>query len=114
ATATDLIADTDLGSVLARITERAATAVRAPRFLLALRPTEDFGMRCHYNGFEESEARELAKNVLASPLDELPVTWLAADVSSTRRDYGRLVAMSDSHFFPQERSVLELYARYAA
>jgi diguanylate cyclase (GGDEF)-like protein len=114
ATATDLIAETDLGSVLARITERAATAVRAPRFLLALRPTEDSGLRCHYNGFEESEARELARNVLASPLDELPATWLAADVSSTRRDYGRLVAMSDSRFFPQERSVLELYARYAA
>ena len=114
ATATDLIADTDLGSVLARITERAATAVRAPRFLLALRPTEDYGMRCHYNGFEESQARELARSVLASPLDELPATWLAADVSSTRRDYGRLVAMSDSRFFPQERSVLELYARYAA
>src|SRR5262249_8291171 len=33
---------------------------------------------------------------------------------SERRAYGRLVAMSDSNFFPQERYLLELYARYAA
>jgi diguanylate cyclase (GGDEF)-like protein len=114
ATATDLIADTDLDSVLARITERAATAVRAPRFLLALRPHEDSGMRCLHSGFHESEAIELAELLLESPLEELPTTWLAADVSSTRRDYGRLVAISDSMFFPQERALLELYARYAA
>jgi diguanylate cyclase (GGDEF)-like protein len=35
-------------------------------------------------------------------------------VSSHRRSYGRLVAMSDASFFAQERYLLELYARYAA
>jgi|tagenome__1003787_1003787.scaffolds.fasta_scaffold20975669_3 diguanylate cyclase (GGDEF)-like protein len=114
ATATDLIADTDLDSVLARITERAATAVRAPRYLLAVRPQDESDLRCHHSGFDEAEALRLAEQLLDTPADELPSNWLVADVSSERRAYGRLVAMSDSNFFPQERYLLELYARYAA
>ena len=114
ATATDLIADSDLDSVLVRITERAATAVRAPRYLLALRSEEDSGIHCHYSGFEEDAANALAHRLLESPDEKLPSTWLAADVSSHRRSYGRLVAMGDTSFFPQERYLLELYARYAA
>ncbi len=114
ATATDLIADGDLDSVLARITERAATAVRAPRYLLAVRPDEESDLRCHHSGFEESQARELAEQLLESAAEDLPASWLVVDVSSNRRAYGRLVAMSDSSFFPQERYLLELYARYAA
>ena len=114
ATATDLIADSDLDSVLARITERAATAVRAPRYLLALRTDEDSELRWHQSGFEQEEARELASRLLDSDVDQLPESWLVADVSSHRRSYGRLMAMSDSSFFPQERYLLELYARYAA
>jgi diguanylate cyclase (GGDEF)-like protein len=114
-TATDLIADSDLDAVLARITERAATAVRAPRYLLALRTEEDSELRWHQSGFEEDEAEELANLILDSdPDDRLPGSWLAADVRSQRRFYGRLVAMSDTSFFPQERYLLELYARYAA
>ena len=114
ATATDLIADADLDSVLARITARAATAVRAPRYLLAVRADEDSRLRCHHSGFDEDEALELAARLLDSPHEELPATWLVADVSSRWREYGRLVAMSDSSFFPQERYLMELYARYAA
>jgi diguanylate cyclase (GGDEF)-like protein len=114
ATATDLIADSDLDSVLVRITERAATAAPAPRYLLALRTSEDSGIHCHYSGFDEDEANELAHRLLESPDERLPNTWLAADVSSHRRSYGRLVAMGDTSFFPQERYLLELYARYAA
>ena len=37
ATASDLIGTDDLGDVLARITDRAAVEVRAPRYLLAVR-----------------------------------------------------------------------------
>jgi diguanylate cyclase (GGDEF)-like protein len=115
ATATDLIADSDLDAVLARITERAATAVRAPRYLLALRTQEDSELRWHQRGFEEDEAEELANLLLDSDVDDqLPGSWLAADVRSQRRFYGRLVAISDTSFFPQERYLLELYARYAA
>jgi diguanylate cyclase (GGDEF)-like protein len=115
ATATDLIADSDLDAVLARITDRAATAVRAPRYLLALRPQDDSDLRWHQRGFEEDEAEELANLILDSDVDDqLPGSWLVADVRSQRRSYGRLVAMSDTSFFPQERYLLELYARYAA
>jgi diguanylate cyclase (GGDEF)-like protein len=114
ATATDLIADSDLDSVLVRITERAATAVRAPRYLLALRSEDDSKINCHYSGFSEKEANELAERVLDARVQDLPGTWLVADVSSHRRAYGRLVAMGDTAFFPQERYLLELYARYAA
>ena len=41
ATARDLIASDDLDAALARITERAATAVRAPKYLLAVRTGAD-------------------------------------------------------------------------
>jgi diguanylate cyclase (GGDEF)-like protein len=114
ATATDLIADSDLDSVLRRISERAGTAVRAPRYLLALRTDEESGVHCHHSGFDEAEANEIAHRLLDGEVDELPSTWLAADVSSDRRSYGCLVAMGDTSFFPQERYLLELYARYAA
>ena len=114
ATATDLIADTELDSVLARITARAATAVRAPRYLLAVRTEDDSELHCHHSGFEEEEAGELAERVLDSPMAELPSSWLVAEVSSHRRSYGRLVAMSDAGFLSQERPLLELYGRYAA
>ena len=114
ATATDLIADTELDSVLARITARAATAVRAPQYLLAVRTDDESALHCHHSGFDEEEALELAERLLDSPLDELPSSWLIAEVSSHRRSYGRLVAMSDASFFAQERYLLELYGRYAA
>ena len=114
ATATDLIADTELDSVLERITERAATAVRAPRYLLALRTDDESAPRFHQSGFRQAEAEEIAERLLESDISELPGSWLVADVKSHRRDYGRIVAMSDSSFFPQERYLLELYARYAA
>ena len=52
--------------------------------------------------------------MLDARVQDLPGTWLVADVSSHRRAYGRLVAMGDTAFFPQERYLLELYARYAA
>ena len=115
ATATDLIADSDLDSVLARITERAATAVRAPRYLLALRIEEDSDILCHHSGFEEDRgARAGGARARLARVTSCPSSWLVADVSSHRRSYGRLVAMSDASFFPQERYLLELYARYAA
>ncbi len=115
ATAGELIAGGDLETVLARVTERAATAVRAPRYLLAVRVPGEPGLRCHHSGFAPSEARVLAEGLLSTPESELPNSWLVADVSSHQREYGRLVAMSDEQqFFPQERQLWDLYARYAA
>ena len=115
ATATDLIADSDLDSVLVRITERAATAVRAPRYLLALRSERGLGHPLPLQRLRGGRGQRGSPTGCSSrPTSELPNTWLAADVSSHRRSYGRLVAMGDTSFFPQERYLLELYARYAA
>ena len=115
ATAGELIAGGDLDEVLARVTERAATAVRAPRYLLAVRVPGESKLRCHHNGFAASEARVLSEGLLTTAESELPNSWLVADVSSHQRDYGRLVAMSEEQqFFPEERQLWELYARYAA
>ena len=114
ATAGELIAGGDLDTVLARVTERAATAVRAPRYLLAVRVPGESGLRCHHSGFDDSEARVLAEGLLSTPAGELPSSWLVADVESHQRDYGRLVAMTEGQFFPEERQLWDLYARYAA
>jgi diguanylate cyclase (GGDEF)-like protein len=115
ATAGELIAGGDLDTVLARVTERAATAVRAPRYLLAVRVPGESTLRCHHRGFSASEARVLAEGVLSTAEGELPTSWLAANVTSHQNTYGRLVAFCDEQqFFPQERQLWDLYARYAA
>jgi diguanylate cyclase (GGDEF)-like protein len=109
ATAADLIGTEDLAGVLARITDRAAVEVRAPRYLLAVRT--EAGLHVHHKGFSEPEAC-----ALATQLPEASDSCLAVAVRSSRRDYGRLVAMHDhgGRFFDHERTLLELYARYAA
>jgi diguanylate cyclase (GGDEF)-like protein len=50
------------------------------------------------------------------PREELPESWLVADVSSRLHRYGRIVAIQDDGegFFPQELQLLQVYARYAA
>lgn len=115
ATAADLIADADLDTTLARITERAATAVRAPRYLLAVRPTPEGGLHCHHSGLTDDEAEALIVRLEQVDIPP-PSTWLVAEVRSALRDYGRLVAIHDAAdgFFPQERELLAVYARYAA
>ena len=115
ATATDLIADSDLDSVLVSITERAATAVRAPRYLLALRTDEDSGIRCHHSGFDEDEAhraRPAAARVARRAAARAPGSRPTSARTGART--GGSSRWSDTSFFPQERYLLELYARYAA
>ena len=114
ATAADLISTGDLEDTLARIAERAAQQVRAPKHLLAVRPSAGGEMVWHQKGLEDDEAREVASRVFAD--EEVPDNWCVATVKSRDREYGRLVAMyqEGAEFFPQERELLELYARYAA
>jgi diguanylate cyclase (GGDEF)-like protein len=116
ATASDLIASDEVEDVLARITDRAALEVRAPRYLLAVRLEEDGELRCHHRGFDEQEAASYAELLLDRHTTELPDSWLVVPVASDRRDYGRLMAAFESRgaFFPQERELFEVYARYAA
>jgi diguanylate cyclase (GGDEF)-like protein len=113
ATASDLIAADDVADVLARITDRAAIEVRAPRYLLAVRPRRGGDVHRHHRGFEPGEAAAIAERLLAGETEE---SWLVVPVRSNRRDYGRLLAMNEGGrpFFAQERELLEVYARYAA
>jgi diguanylate cyclase (GGDEF)-like protein len=115
-TASDLIAADDIHDVLARITDRAAVEIRAPRYLLAVRTGHGTAVHHHHRGFEEDEAADYAERILSEHPAALPDSWLVVPVKSTRRDYGRLLAMNDTghRFFPQERELLEVYARYAA
>jgi diguanylate cyclase (GGDEF)-like protein len=116
ATASDLIAADEIGDVLARITDRAAVEIRAPRYLLAVRMEEGGELHCHHRGFEEHEVTTVAERILGPHPVDHPESWLVVPVRSDRRDYGRLLAAygADERFFPQERELLEVYARYAA
>ncbi len=116
ATASDLIDAGEIGDVLARITDRAAVEVRAPRYLLAVRTSAGGDLHCHQRGFDEHEVGAYAQRILDEHPAALPESWLVVPVRSQRYDYGRLLAMYDSGrgFFPEERELLEVYARYAA
>ena len=71
-------------------------------------------LHVHQKGFDAEEAGRVAERVLAD--GDLPEHWLRAEVKTARNDYGRLVAMYQpgAQFFPQERQLLDVYARYAA
>jgi diguanylate cyclase (GGDEF)-like protein len=116
ATASDLIAADDIGEVLGRITDRVAMEVRAPRYLLAVRMEPGGVIHCHHRGFDEDEVAARAEQILGPHPAEFPKSWLVVPVRSDRREYGRLLAAfdTDERFFPQERELLEVYARYAA
>jgi diguanylate cyclase (GGDEF)-like protein len=114
ATASDLISTGDLEDTLSRIADRAGQQVRAPKYLLAVRAHASRELVCYQKGLDPGDADRIAARVFSGT--ELPENWCAATVRSRHRDYGRLVAMYDegAQFFPQERELLELYARYAA
>jgi len=113
-TLADLVSPADVDTVLRRITRRAADAVRAQQFLLAL--SGEDGAVLHYEGMTGEEASALAAAVLdprGTPSDS---SMLIADVVSARRGYGRLVAVGphEHSFFPEEERLLATYARQAA
>jgi diguanylate cyclase (GGDEF)-like protein len=114
-TASDLIGADDITDVLARITDRAAIEIRAPRYLLAI-TTPGGQLHYHHRGFDHREAVGYAQTILQNDPRTLPESWLVVPVRSSRRDYGRLLALYDPghRFFAEERELLEVYARYAA
>jgi diguanylate cyclase (GGDEF)-like protein len=115
-TASDLIGSGDVDDVLARIADRAAIEVRAPRHLLAVRMTPGGPVHCHHKGFAPDEIATHVERLLAGEPSAVPDSWLVVPVCSNRREYGRLLAAyaEGSQFFPQERELLQVYARYAA
>lgn len=115
ATAGDLASTDDLDTVLQRIVERAADAVRAPSHILAVRTEPTAELRVFSQGIEEHKAEELAALTLT---DEHPAedSTLVVPVASVRRRYGQLIARYPGtvEFFPQDKELLGLYAKYAA
>jgi diguanylate cyclase (GGDEF)-like protein len=115
ATARDLIASDDLDAALARITDRAATAVRAPSYLLAVRTGPDSRRHVHHRGLVDEDVDAAARALLDEPRESDSESRLVAEVESASRHYGRLMAVSaGGGFFAYERDLLDVYARYAA
>src|SRR5947209_2432575 len=115
ATAGDLVSTDDIDTVLHRIVERAADAVRAPSHILAVRTDPSAELLIYSHGIDEGRAQQLATATLAH---ETPVgdSTLVADVASARRQYGQLIACypGSVEFFPQDHDLLSLYAKHAA
>jgi diguanylate cyclase (GGDEF)-like protein len=112
----DLVSTEDVSTVLARIAAKASHAVRAPRYLLAARTTEDAPLQVFHQGFTEEEASALGERLIrGQPLEDVG-SWLVADIASARCQYGKLGAVyaQQEPFFPEERQLLTAYARHAA
>jgi diguanylate cyclase (GGDEF)-like protein len=115
ATARDLISIDELDEALQRITERAATLVRAPQYVLAVRAGKHDRLRVHHQGLNDAEAHQLAHRLLDDEDAPRPANQLTAEVASGTRRYGRLMAASPAGgFFEHEQELLQVYARYAA
>jgi diguanylate cyclase (GGDEF)-like protein len=115
ATAGDLISTEDLETVLQRIVERAADAVRAPGYVLAVRASPEAEVQFYCHGIEHAEAESLACAALEGRTIE-GHSALVAEVVSSRHAYGKLLACYPGRieFSSQERENLGLYAKHAA
>ena len=112
--ASDLADSDDLDGVLARIPERAASAVLAQGYLLAVDPPGGGPPIVHSAGLEADRARELAVALLAG--QDLGPEAVVAEVASSRRRHGRLAALyAPGHRgMADERELLGAYAGHAA
>ncbi|MGI9185037.1 MAG: diguanylate cyclase domain-containing protein [Solirubrobacteraceae bacterium] len=71
--------------------------------------------RVFHRGFAEEDVSGHVERLLHQHPSALPESCLVVPVRSNRHDYGRLLAMFEhGSFFPEERELLEVYARYAA
>jgi diguanylate cyclase (GGDEF)-like protein len=110
----DLVSDDDLERVLARIVVSAARTISAPMFVLALEELPAADKRVYAAGIDDAEAEKVAGELLARDHED-DESRLVVEVQSNRRRYGRLAALNPGgRFFPQERIVLQVYARLVA
>src|SRR3954462_1407319 len=89
ATARDLIAVDDLDGALARITERAATAARAPNYLLAVRTSPGDPLRVHHRGYVGQDVKAAAESLLDGSFEAAAGARIVVEVASATRHYGR-------------------------
>ncbi|HWX74829.1 MAG TPA: GAF domain-containing protein, partial [Solirubrobacteraceae bacterium] len=115
ATASDLVSTDDLDTLLERIVRRAASAVRTPSHILAVQTSPDSELQIYSHGIDAGRAQQIARATLAHER-ALGESMLVVEVTSSRCRYGQLIARypGDTEFFPQEKELLELYAKHAA
>ena len=112
--ATDLVSSDDLGQVLTRITERAAAAVLAQGYLLAVRVPEVDEPLVRSAGLDAERAERTARTLLDG--GDLGPSAVVVDVRSSRGRYGRLAALysEGQSGMADERRLLTAYAGQAA
>jgi len=116
ATASDLVSTEDLDTVLHRIVERAASTVRAPSHILAVRTDPSGELQVYSHGIGDHQAQDVLARASREASAQADDSMLVVDVTSSRRHYGRLIACypGANQFFPQEKQTLSLYAKHAA
>ena len=112
--ASDLVASDDLDTILHTIVARAAHAVLAPAYLLAVAPPSGGPPLVHSAGLPDDAVAELAETLLAGGY--LGRNAVVVDVASARRSHGRLAALyrEGDGAIGDERSMLAAYAGHAA
>ncbi|MHB1533713.1 MAG: hypothetical protein ACYC1D_03710 [Acidimicrobiales bacterium] len=115
-TVVELVSAGSPGQVLAAITRRAGTAVRATGYLSVVKLPADLTHRIHQEGIPPADVPDLVQDALDWVPGRASGSRLVVDVASPQRHYGRLAALlpQGSRFFAQERRLLETYAHLAA
>lgn len=112
--ATDLVASDDLDTVLHRIVARAAEAVLAPAYLLAVDDPAGGPPLVHSAGVPDAQVAGLAAALRAG--GDLGPGAVVVEVASARRSHGRLAALyrPGDGAIGDETSMLAAYAGHAA
>lgn len=112
--ASDLTSSDDLTAAVRRITDRAAAAVLAPSYLLAVVDPGGGPPLVHSKGLGEERAAELVGRLLER--DDLGPCAVVVDIASSRRMHGRLAALypAGQQGPADERRLLSAYAGHAA
>lgn len=114
-TSADLVSDESINALLDRIAMRASGAVQGRRWLLVVRTSDHSEPRVLHEGLDGVEVDELVRGLLTMPAELADSTHMVIDIKSSRRLYGRLVVVcDDTSYIPEERRLLEVYARHAA
>ena len=116
-TVADLVAATDLETVMPAIARRASGAVQAERFLVVVQVEGEATPRVHSEGFSALEASKVGRLLLTGrPLPADIGSVLQAELKSARRTHGVLAAFlrSGYAFLDSEQQLLHSYARLGA
>jgi diguanylate cyclase (GGDEF)-like protein len=113
--ATEITSIDDVDSLLETITNRAAVAVRAPRYLLVVTTPRDERQHVHQIGIDPSDLEVITAEVLDDPPDDREESRIIVDIASATQSFGRLAAIQDNgiRFAPGERRLLSAYAAHA-